>query len=162
MYESTGKLPGNPDSWIRPSPRDGLWTLQLSGLYDQCLSIQSERIAGQYCTVFLNLEPVPAELLLDGHNSSSPELKNPVEKSLETPRHYYDFASLKDVVVSFCLPASCNVSDLRSAVAQRFGRYAVGPGRNLSVVTAADANFCSTRASVATDSALDGGAIAFL
>ena len=148
MYDSTGKLPEFQHNLIRP--KSALDALYVNGNFDKCLSVQSDRehIVGQYCTVFLNVEPVPDEFLINGT-----KLKEPRMSKVEVPKNLYESLPTKDAGIGFCLPSSCSASDLRSAVAQRVGRNMIEPGK--SVVTIADENHCFTNEKIASHSALD-------
>lgn len=100
-----------------------------SGLFDECLSVQSDEIPfqGQYCTVFFGLEPV-----IEGQSSA--------HYSGGAVENFYFYQKPS---VGFCLPSTCTVSDLRSAVAQQLG-HRVSNGKNFSVVAISSEDYCYT------------------
>lgn len=125
MYESSGKVIEN-----LIHIEGGESVHHESGLFDGCLSVQSDGVSfkGQYCTVFFGLKPVAEE-----------------EKSLDdipdadVENVYHD----QKPSVGFCLPSTCTASDLRSAVAQQVG-HRVGKGKNFSIVAISSEDYCYT------------------
>ncbi|KAI9551728.1 hypothetical protein GHT06_022064 [Daphnia sinensis] len=124
MYESSGRLVEN-----LIHIEGGNNVHHESGLFDGCLSVQSDRVSfkGQYCTVFFGLEPVVEEESLDDIPDSDVE-----------NIYYYQKPS-----VGFCLPSTCTASDLRTAVAQQVG-HRVSKGKNFSIVAIASEDYCYT------------------
>uniref|UniRef100_A0A0P5Y8E9 Nose resistant to fluoxetine protein n=1 Tax=Daphnia magna TaxID=35525 RepID=A0A0P5Y8E9_9CRUS len=125
MYESSGKVIEN-----LIHIEGGESVHHESGLFDGCLSVQSDGVSfkGQYCTVFFGLKPVAEE-----------------ERSLDdipdadVENVYHD----QKPSVGFCLPSTCTASDLRSAVAQQVG-HRVGKGKNFSIVAISSEDNCYT------------------
>lgn len=153
MHESSGKLPDGLYNAIRTHNGN---TRQEPGLFDQCLAVRAQQevghhFSGQYCSVFLKVEPL---------DSGPQEFIEPRMRKPERPTNPIDMKAYHyDGMVGFCLPSSCSASDLQSAVAQRVGRNAIGPGRNLSVVTVAGEDYCFTEEKIKSQSALDFPAI---
>lgn len=132
VYESTGRL------------ADGLFNrgnVHAKGLFDQCINVQTEwtstTFTGKYCTVFLDLETIMPEQLVDetGKNSSvqvnrltffenldwlynGPAIKQPKIRDTNLKSRYL-------TNVDFCIPSSCSMEDLRYAVAQLIGSRAI-------------------------------------
>ena len=114
-----------------------------SGLFDECLSVESDRVPfqGQYCTVFFELKPVKEEETNVNHleNISNTSTDEPVE----------NLYTYQKPSVGFCLPSTCSASDLRSAVAQHVG-YRTIKETNFSIVTVANENYCYTQKKIDT------------
>ncbi len=124
MYESSGKLK-------REMIHTGSGNIHHeSGLFDECLSVQSSDFQGQYCSVFFDLKPV-----LEPENESiSPRVGEPYEY----------MSNFRMPSASFCLPSTCSARDLRSSIAQLVG-YRVIDGKNFSIVTLSNEDFCFTK-----------------
>ena len=123
VYESSGRL-------IEDLVYTGSGNIHHeSGLFDECLSIQSNDMPfrGQYCTVFFDLKPT----------------KNSISESKEAEPDD-TMTSFRMPSVSFCIPSTCSASDLRSAVAQRVG-YRVVNGINHTIVTISSEEYCHTK-----------------
>ena len=113
-----------------------------SGLFDECLSVQSDRVPfrGQYCTVFFELkliDPINGNEGYTSNTSREEEHDGRVEHSENV--YYYQRPS-----VGFCLPSTCSAGDLTSAVAQLVGHRTI-KGRRFSIVAIANENYCYTR-----------------
>lgn len=109
-----------------------------SGLFDECLAIQSPEIPfrGQYCSVFFDLKPIN-----DSNLASNLKEEEPNE----------NISSFKLSSVSFCIPSSCSASDLRSAVAQQVGYRSID-GIKQTIVTISSEDYCNTEAKIKTNS----------
>jgi hypothetical protein len=113
-----------------------------SGLFDECLSVESDRVPfqGQYCTVFFKLKPVKEEETnVNQENISNTSTDEPVE----------NLYTYQKPSVGFCLPSTCSAGDLRSAVAQHVG-YRTIKETNFSIVTVANENYCHTQKKIDT------------
>ncbi len=120
VYESSGKL----EQHLLHT--DSGYVHHQLGLFDACLSVQSDDISfiGQYCTVFFDLKP-PSQ-----NRESEP----------------YDYMSnFRMPSVSFCIPSTCNARDFRSAVAQLLNGHRIVNGRNLSIVAVTNEDYCYNR-----------------
>lgn len=118
-----------------------------SGLFDECVSIviEDRLFQGQYCTLFFDLKPVlPNEVI---------QPTNPKEEEPADNMSYFRFPS-----VSFCIPSTCGARDVRLAVAQLVG-YRFFNGKNFSVVTISDENYCYTQEKITASKKLDAVAI---
>ncbi|XP_059353377.1 nose resistant to fluoxetine protein 6-like [Daphnia carinata] len=124
MYESSGKVIEN---LIHIEGGENVH--HESGLFDGCLSVQSDAVSfkGQYCTVFFGLEPVVEEESFD--DIPDADVEN---------IYFYQKPS-----VGFCLPSTCTASDLRSAVAQQVG-HRVSKGKNFSIMAISSEDYCYT------------------
>lgn len=144
MQESTGQL---------PLGLFGSTNLNADGLFDECLAVRSPLFEGQYCTVAFKPELVdPADMLpptqtekdlLMGRRNyitivqilgqlSDGNRVVPKVMEANTDTHYLPS-------IGFCLPSSCNATDLGQSIAQLIGSYVIG---NRSVVTVADEQLC--------------------
>ncbi|XP_046631169.1 nose resistant to fluoxetine protein 6-like isoform X3 [Daphnia pulicaria] len=132
MYESSGKLVKN---LIYAEGSDKVH--HGSGLFDECLSVQSEGVPfqGQYCTVFFGLKLIDQEESALGHRNDTNSLNE------EEPNEH--ISNFQKPSVSFCLPSTCTAGDLRSAVAQLVG-FRVINQNNYSIVTISSDNYCYT------------------
>ena len=170
VYESTGEYP------------DGLiGSLQYNavGLFDECLSVRAVNatFTGQYCTVFFLAKQLQEGDLMDDDT--------PIESAQDrriTLVTVYRIAQWLGAVfegdirqlqqpktaerldeftygpsMGLCIPSSCSAIDLRVAVAQLVGKYAIG---NQSIVTTSGADFCFVERDGAPD--FNAADIAFL
>ena len=138
------------------------------GLFDQCLSIRAQTdddghdFAGQFCTVFLNVEPLlPHELGSVVQHQGKKRLAQPRMRELHRLTNPVN-KTTKDAAIGFCLPSSCSHLDLRSAVAQRVGTTVFGPDGNMSIVTITADSYCYTREKLKEQSKLDGSAFVMM
>ena len=138
------------------------------GLFDECLSVHSvpERVKGQYCTLYFNLEPTDqSEMIYDEFESSSPgdlTIGSPLSSTKlmantlselfglsvvdnhVTVRPKISGASMRPFYfnypsMSLCLPSSCSASDLAESVGNLIGQFNIN---NQSIVTISDESFC--------------------
>ncbi len=129
MYESSGRL-----------AEEMLYTgtgniHHESGLFDECLAIQSPEMPfrGQYCSVFFELKPINDSSLASFLKEAEPD---------------GNISSFKLSSVSFCIPSSCSASDLRSAVAQQVGTHRTIDGITQTIVTISSEDYCNTEAKI--------------
>lgn len=137
MYESSGRL---VEDLIYMEGSEILH--HEPGLFDECLSVQSDGIPfqGQYCTVFFELK------LIDQINGNQSYISNtPREEEhngrVEHLEHLYFYQRPS---VGFCLPSTCSACDLTSAVSQHVGHRTI-KGTNYSIVAIANENHCYTQ-----------------
>lgn len=144
MYKSSGRLVENL-IYIDGDENDH----HESGLFDECLSVQSDGVPfqGQYCTVFFGLINVE-----DAGNR---------EKIFNVQQETDTIYSNVMPSVGFCLPSTCSASDLNSAVEQLLG-FRIIRGRNLSVVALANESHCYTEEKVQSSSVFDNVTLTIL
>ena len=156
MFESTSLLPQGLHG-------DGFRNRHSYGLFDECLSIRSAddgdktAFRGKYCTVYFR--PVPAVLEKVGGLQQQParDAKTFIEMIEQWGVFKVEMAVAQladteytDSVVSrssgYCLPSSCTAQDVRQAVADLIGVFAVADrlrnGTFVSVETATGENQC--------------------
>ena len=132
------------------------------GLFDECLDIRTQNhrtvtsFQGRYCTVYFR--PTKA-VLANGNNISKftnsarndwiniMEQWNVLKTADAVPQvgdsNFYDYVVSPSK--AFCLPSSCKAEDLRQAVAEVVGNFAISEAGNetfVSVITATDKNQC--------------------
>lgn len=139
MYESSGRL--EEDLIYSGSGNIHHET----GLFDQCVSIQPDDVPfqGQYCTVFFGLNGLFPKEIVDNY-LSDPSLINDEVRYRKEGEPNQNVSAYQMPSVSFCLPSTCSVRDLRWAVAQRVGHRLVN-NMNLSLVTISNEDYCYTR-----------------
>ncbi len=113
-----------------------------SGLFDECLSVQSNGIPfqGQYCTVFFGLK-LSDEIKGNQRYISNTPREEEHNGRVEEMENLYFFQKPS---VAFCLPSTCSAGDLTSAVSQHVGHRTI-KGTNFSIVAIANENYCYTQ-----------------
>ena len=132
------------------------------GLFDECLDIRAENtrtvtsFRGRYCTVYFR----PTKAVLASNDNSFKSTSNATDDWINimdqwnvlktataVPQvgdsNYYDYVVSPSK--AFCLPSSCKAEDLRQAVAEVVGYFAIAEPSNetfVSVITATDTNQC--------------------
>ncbi len=124
MFQASGRLPfDRATNYAFAGAKE---TRYESGLFDECISSGNpiQNIKGQYCSVFINAEPLGAEFVnkpvFDGK-----VLDNPRAAVAMRPRNtliLYDSNPVADIIVGLCLPSSCSAQDVRNSVANKIGR----------------------------------------
>ncbi len=136
---------------------------QSPGLFDQCIasSSPSGRIRGQYCSVFLSIQPI----LEQNDRSLSIEPKVTIAGR---PMHVLAPTFAADSIIGFCLPSSCSAEDLRTAVANKIGRTTFwtknknGTVTLQSILTINHDRFCHSEIKIQEKQELDALCIAFM
>ena len=131
MYESSGRL---VEDLIHIDGSDNVH--HESGLFDECLSVQSAGVSfqGKYCTVFFGLKR--QEL---GNDVTRRESDNLEEEEINE-----NMSNFQKPSVGYCLPSTCSAGDLRSAVGQLVG-FRVTKEKNLSIVAISSEKYCYTQ-----------------
>lgn len=126
-----------------------------SGLFDDCISVKSEDIAfqGQYCTVFFGLNGISRREVVDRYRNVSSLESDEIRHSKEGEPNENVSAFLMPSI-SFCLPSSCNASQLRWAIGQRLGHRYID-NRNVSLVAITNEEYCYTRNKISESQKLD-------
>ena len=159
------------------------------GLFEQCLSVQSDwngvqSFQGKYCTVFFG-----SDIVLPGELEDASSLEKEENKESKTNwvsilqflQWLYAGPSLKEPKVKdtdyysqylpsldYCIPSSCTVEDFRTSIAQLVGSRTIdnvtvdGVSYYTSMVTITDDNYCYTREKIATPPKFDGPDIAMM
>ena len=153
VLESNGPLPQGLHLPITKNKR-------AFGLFDECLDIQAQNtktvtsFRGRYCTAYFR--PTKAILANSGNSSTNSATNdwvnimdqwNVLKTADALPQvgdsNYYDYVVSPSK--AFCLPSSCKAEDLRQAVAEVVGHFAIAEPSNgtfVSVITATDKNQC--------------------
>nr|CAH0101428.1 unnamed protein product [Daphnia galeata] len=132
MYESSGRL---VEDLIHIEGSDNVH--HESGLFDECLSVESHGInfQGKYCTVFFGLkhkENDDGSTPLDWDDSEEEEINE-------------NMSNFQKPSVGFCLPSTCSAGDLRSAVAQLVAAgHRIINEKNFSIVAMSNEKYCYT------------------
>ena len=132
VYESSGRL---VEDLIHIEGSDNVH--HESGLFDECLSVESDGInfQGKYCTVFFGLkhkENDGGSTPLDWDDSDEEEINE-------------NMSNFQKPSVGFCLPSTCSAGDLRSAVAQLVAAgHRVINEKNFSIVAMSNEKYCYT------------------
>lgn len=131
MYESSGRL---VEDLIHIDGSDNVH--HESGLFDECLSVQSDGIPfqGKYCTVFFGLK-----LQEKGNDVAQSESDHSEEEEINE-----NMSNFQKPSVGFCLPSTCSAGDLRSAVGQLVGSRVVKEN-NFSIVAISSEKYCYTQ-----------------
>ena len=150
MYESTAKFPEG--LFQRPLPNT-----HAVGLFDECKAVRAEEhdFVGRYCNVNVGLRQ------LDNSTTSTLSFVNisdeqymPLIMSLINGGTDDEIEPIVDMArpttlgypsMSFCVPSSCTAFDLRTAVAELIGSFALsvpGEEEKYSLVTYLDDRLC--------------------
>jgi hypothetical protein len=107
-----------------------------SGLFDECLSVQSDGVSfqGKYCTVFFGLK-----LQEKGNDVAQSESDHSEEEEINE-----NMSNFQKPSVGYCLPSTCSAGDLRSAVGQLVGSRVVKEN-NFSIVAISSEKYCYTQ-----------------
>jgi len=113
-----------------------------SGLFDECISVESPLFQGQYCSIFFKVAKLPTfQTSNDGNVGEKSQVKFTEER--DGDGNTYSLPR-----VGFCIPSSCSPIDFRSSIAQLVDHNRLDAGTSqtnslISVVT--DENYCYTR-----------------
>ncbi len=115
------------------------------GLFDECLAIEAPSFQGKYCSAFFKKEAKIDDNILKVSNRGL----NGDGKTYRLPQ------------VGFCIPSSCSLSDLRSAVSQLIASKSNATSFSLAV-TITDENYCYTQKKNDSAPQFDGPDIAVM
>ena len=133
-----------------------------SGLFDECISVNPDEVAfqGQYCTVFFGLNRIPLRDVVDRYRNVSSLASDEIRHSKDgEPNENY--SAFKMPSISFCLPSTCNATQLRWAVTQLIEHHFIDK-MNASLVAITNEEYCYTQDSINISKKLDSLTIAVL
>ena len=129
-------------------------------MFDECLAVRATNdrtntnFKGQYCTVYFrptlaalkndtNLQPRSSEMDRWLSFAELLSIKTAHTAPQATDSEYLDYILSQSS--AFCLPSSCSATDLRQAMADMVGQFAISDDRSesaVSILTATDQRQC--------------------
>ena len=165
MLESSGKIP------LALHAPNGKINIHSYGLFDECLSVRAENentgkdFRGRYCSVYY--VPVLANLTNknpeEAEKAAMTKLEDRLGSNWINMFEIWKLAKAADAVPQvgdvtlidlysfsngFCLPSSCSAADVRLAIADMVGDFALSGDNKtfISLLTATDDNHCFSQA----------------
>lgn len=133
-----------------------------TGLFDECISVRPNNVAfqGQYCTVFFGLNGISPKEVVERYQNVSSLASDEIRHSKEGEPNE-NVSAFQMPSISFCLPSTCNASQLRWAIAQRIG-YRFIDDKNVSLVAITNDEYCYTQEGINMSRKLDNLTIVVL